>query len=306
MTNFNMGRLWLGKDGYYRDINGNKIAQKGQPISGAAWRYLASKYGRDYANRTSMNTRNGNIFQNGRWRFNDVESSKQGRTATWDEAASRVEENAKAAGARKTATGYLQKNEFDGNEWFLNQDTKDKAQQAFLKSQKNKWKPQQKKESDIWDKMGEDGLLAGALESAGVDPTLAQVGSIGAYFVPGVGSALAAGDAINSFAHGNIREGVMNTLFAIPGLGGALKLGSFGLRGLGKSAKLISKVNRFSKVGQISKPIGHANARLISTLTNPNFQRRLSKAGKIGLGAGLALGLGGLGYDVYKSVTDEE
>ena len=79
MTNFNMSKLWLGKDGYYRDVNGNKIAQKGQAISGAAWRYLASKYGRDYANRTSMNTRNGNIFQNGRWRFNDVESSKQGK-----------------------------------------------------------------------------------------------------------------------------------------------------------------------------------------------------------------------------------
>ena len=49
MTNFNMSRLQLGKDGYYRDVNGNKIAQKGQAVSGAAWRYLASKYGRDYA-----------------------------------------------------------------------------------------------------------------------------------------------------------------------------------------------------------------------------------------------------------------
>ena len=304
MADFNMSKLWLGKDGYYRDVNGNKIAQKGQAITGSAWRYLASKYGKDYANRVSMNTRNGNIFQNGRWRFNDVKSSREGRTATWDEAASRIEENAKAAGARKTAAGYLQKNEFDGNEWFLNQDTKNKAQQAFLKSQKNKWKPQQKKESDIWDKMGEDGLLAGVLESAGVDPTVAQVGSIGAYFIPGVGTALAAGDAINSFAHGNIRDGVTNTLFAIPGIGGALKLGSFGLKGLGKSAKLISKVNRFNKVGQISKPIDRANARLISTLTNPNFQRRLSKAGKIGLGAGLSLSLGGLCFDLYQSFTD--
>ena len=82
MADFNMSKLWLGKDGYYRDVNGNKIAQKGQPISGAAWRYLAGKYGREVANRTSMNTRNGNIFQNGRWRFNDVKSSKQGKTAT--------------------------------------------------------------------------------------------------------------------------------------------------------------------------------------------------------------------------------
>lgn len=29
MANFDMSRLWLGKDGYYRDVNGNKIAQKG-------------------------------------------------------------------------------------------------------------------------------------------------------------------------------------------------------------------------------------------------------------------------------------
>lgn len=291
MTDFNMSRLWLGRDGYYRDVNGNKIAQKGQPISGAAWRYLASKYGRDYANRTSMNTRNGNIFQNGRWRFNDVESSKQGRTATWDEAASRVEENAKAAGARKTATGYLQKNEFDGNEWFLNQDTKDKAQQAFLKSQKNKWKPQQKKESDIWDKMGEEGLLAGALESAGVDPTLAQVGSIGAYFIPGVGSALAAGDAINSFAHGNIREGVMNTLFAIPGLGGGLKLAGLGLKGLGKTAKLVSKAPGLAKTNKVSQSLIKTSSKLRDLPNNPQFQRKLKHAGTVGQISGIGLAL---------------
>lgn len=291
MTNFNMSRLWLGKDGYYRDVNGNVIAQKGQPISGAAWRYLASKYGRDYANRTSMNTRNGNIFQNGRWRFNDVESSKQGRTATWDEAASRIEENAKAAGARKTATGYLQKNEFDGNEWFLNQDTKDKAQQAFLKSQNNKWKPQQKKEFDIWNKMGEEGLLAGALESAGVDPTLAQVGSIGAYFVPGVGSALAAGDAINSFAHGNIGEGVVNTLFAIPGLGGGLKLAGFGLKGLGRATKLISKAPGLAKANKVSKSLTKTSSKLRNLPSNPQFQKKLKHAGTVGQVAGIGLAL---------------
>ena len=291
MTNFNMSRLWLGKDGYYRDVNGNKIAQKGQPISGAAWRYLSSKYGRDYANRTSMNTRNGNIFQNGRWRFNDVESSKQGKTATWDEAASRVEENAQAAGARKTAAGYVQQNKFDGNEWFLNQDTKDKAHQAFLKSQKNKWKPQQKREPDIWDKMGEDGLLAGALESAGVDSTLAQVGSIGAYFIPGVGTVLATGDAINSFAHGNIGDGIINTLFAIPGLGGGLKLAGFGLKGLGKAAKLISKAPGLAKANKTSESLIKTSSKLKGLPSNPQFQRKLKLAGTIGQAAGMGLAL---------------
>ena len=136
MTDFNMSRLWLGRDGYYRDINGNKIAKKGQPITGAAWRYLAEKYGREVANRTSMNTRNGNIFQNGRWRFNDVKSSREGRTATWDEANSRIEENAKAAGAKKTIVGYTQRNPFNNKDTYLNQDTKNKAMQIYKARQK--------------------------------------------------------------------------------------------------------------------------------------------------------------------------
>ena len=289
MANFNMSKLYLGKDGNYRDANGNIIAQKGKPLNGAAWKYLASKYGKEYANRTSMNTRNGNIFQNGRWRFNDIKSSREGRTATWDEANSRIEENAKAAGARKTATGYVQQNKFDGNEWFINQDTKDKALN-FLKIQKNKWNPQQNK-SDTWDKMGEDGLLAGALESAGVNPTLAQVGSIGAYFIPGVGSVLAAGDAINSFAHGNVGEGIINTLFAIPGLGGGLKLAGFGLNGLGRATKLISKAPGLAKTDRISKSLIKTSSNLRSLPNNPQFQKKLNLAGTAGQVAGLGLAL---------------
>ena len=127
MADFNMSKLRLGNDGYYRDVNGNKIAQKGKPLSGAAWRYLASKYGKDYANRTSMNTRNGNIFQNGRWRFNDVKSSREGRTATWDEANSRINENAQAAGAKRTKYGYMQINPFNNKLTYLNQDSKNSS-----------------------------------------------------------------------------------------------------------------------------------------------------------------------------------
>lgn len=291
MANFDMSKLYLGKDGNYRDAKGNIIAQKGKPLNGSAWKYLASKYGKEYANRTSMNTRNGNIFQNGRWRFNDIQSDKEGRTASWDEAVSRIEENAKAAGARKTATGYVQQNKFNGNEWFLNQDTKDKAQQTFLKSQKNRWKPQYNNEPDLWDKMGEDGLLAGALESTGIDPTLAQVGSIEAYFIPGVGSVLAAGDAVNSFAHGNIRDGIMNTLFAIPGLGGGLKLAGLGLKGFGKTAKLISKTPRLAKTNKVSQSLIKTSSKLRDLPNNPQFQRKLKYAGTAGQIAGIGLAL---------------
>lgn len=292
MADFNMSKLWLGKDGYYRDVNGNKIAQKGQALTGAAWRYLADKYGKDYANRTSMNTRNGNIFQNGRWRFNDVKSSREGRTATWDEANSRVEENAMAAGAKKLAGGYAQQNAFDGKTWYLNQDNKDRVHAAALKQQKS-WQPNkpQSNKPDIWDRMREDGLLAGALESAGVDPTLAQVGSYGAYFIPGVGSVLAAGDAANSFARGNIGEGLLNTLYVIPGLGGSLKVAGAGLKGLGKATKLVSKVPKLSRIGKVSEPLINTGKDFKAISQNPRFLRNIGRMGKLGIAAGIGSAL---------------
>lgn len=294
MANFNMSRLWLGKDGYYRDVNGNKIAQKGQAISGAAWKYLANKYGIDYANRTSMNTRNGNIFQNGRWRFNDVKSSKEGRTASWEEANSRIQENAKAAGAKKYLYGYAQRNAFDGKDWYLNQNSKDKASQV-----KKKQKSQQKQDLSTWERMGEDGLVAGALESAGVDPTLAQIGSLGAYFIPGAGSVLAAGDAINSFAHGNIWGGVQNTLFAIPGLGGGLKLAGVGLKGLGKATKLVSKAPGLSKIEKASKYMTNTGKDLKAIPKNPQFQKNLKKYGTFGQ-------IGGTGIAILQPLFNDE
>ena len=298
MTNFNMGRLWLGKDGYYRDINGNVIAKKGQALNGTAWKYLSQKYGRDFANHTSMQTRNGNIFQNGKWRFNDVQSDKEGKTASWDEAISRIDQNAKAAGAKRTRDGsWMQKNPKNNKYRFVDYNRQKLAENRAKNRAKNA-STQQSSEEDVW----EDGIVSGGLQKLGVNKSLANIAGLGASFIPVVAGI----DAINDLSRGNYFGAVNNALFAIPGIGGALKLGSFGLRGLSKSAKLISKVNRFNKVGQISKPIDHANTRLISTLTNPNFQRRLSKAGKIGRGAGLALGLGGLGYNLSKSVTDEE
>lgn len=298
MTNFNMGRLWLGKDGYYRDVNGNVIAKKGQALNGTAWKYLSQKYGRDFANHTSMQTRNGNIFQNGKWRFNDIQSDKEGKTASWDEAMSRIDQNAKAAGAKRTRDGsWMQKNSKNNKYRFV-----DYNRQKLAENRAKNASTQQSPKEDVW----EDGVVAGGLQKLGVNKGLANVAGIGSYFIPGVGSVLAGADAINDFSRGDYLGAATNALFAVPVIGNAMKLGSLGLKGLGKSAKLISKVNRFSKVGQISKPIGHANARLISKLTNPNFQRRLSKSGKIGLGAGLALALGSAGYDLYNSYTDEE
>ena len=167
MTNFNMGRLWLGKDGYYRDVNGNKIAQKGQAITGSAWRYLASKYGKDYANRVSMNTRNGNIFQNGRWRFNDVKSSREGRTATWDEASSRINENAQAAGAKRTKYGYMQINPINNKLTYLNQDSKNNALASYKKNTANGEKGFQWRDYNPFTKEQWEGNWDSAIENAG-------------------------------------------------------------------------------------------------------------------------------------------
>lgn len=167
MADFNMSKLRLGNDGYYRDVNGNKIAQKGKPLSGAAWRYLASKYGKDYANRTSMNTRNGNIFQNGRWRFNDVKSSREGRTATWDEASSRINENAQAAGAKRTKYGYMQINPFNNKLTYLNQDSKNNSLASQKKNTANGEEEFQWKDYNPFTKEQWEGNWDSAIENAG-------------------------------------------------------------------------------------------------------------------------------------------
>ena len=167
MADFNMSKLWLGKDGYYRDVNGNKIAQKGQAITGSAWRYLVSKYGKDYANRVSMNTRNGNIFQNGRWRFNDVKSSREGRTATWDEASSRINENAQAAGAKRTKYGYMQINPFNNKLTYLNQDSKNNALASYKKNTANGEEGFQWRDYNPFTKEQWKGNWDSAIENAG-------------------------------------------------------------------------------------------------------------------------------------------
>ena len=151
MADFNMSKLWLGKDGYYRDLNGNIIAQKGEYLNPEVYDYLAKKYGQEYADRTSVNTKHGNIYQNGRWRFNDIQSDKEGRTATWEEAASRIKENAK--GAKKTKFGYVIKD--DGEYYYLNQDSKDR-QTAWKKAQKAQLQKAQKAQLQKAQKANED------------------------------------------------------------------------------------------------------------------------------------------------------
>ena len=95
---FNLSKLYRGRDGNYRDVNGNIIGYLGEKggLNGTAWKYLAQKYGKDYANRTSALIRNGKIYQDGHWRDNDIESDKSGKTASYKEAMSRLKQNQQA------------------------------------------------------------------------------------------------------------------------------------------------------------------------------------------------------------------
>lgn len=63
----------------------------------------------------------------------------------------------------------------------------------------------------------------------------------------------------------------MNTLFAIPGLGGGLKLAGFGLKGLGKAAKLISKAPGLAKANKASESLIKTSSKLKGLPSNPQF-----------------------------------
>ena len=256
MADFNMSKLWLGKDGYYRDVNGNKIAQKGQAITGSAWRYLASKYGKDYANRVSMNTRNGNIFQNGRWRLNDIRSSKEGRTAGWSEANSRLDENAKAVGARRDQYGnYIQRNPFDNRDTYLNISDERRARQS---QPQKRWQPNKPKNNQPADEAESVGgkVFQWLGDKTGLYHTnsiISDLAGTAGYFIPGVGNAMAAGDAYNTARTGDWRAAAMNTVFAIPfigNIGRGLKVGlqaaklAKAANTVGKGVKVLSKVKR--------------------------------------------------------------
>ena len=256
MAEFNMSKLWLGRDGNYRDLNGNIIAKKGQPITGAAWRYLASKYGRDYANRTSMNTRNGNIFQNGHWRLNDIKSSKEGRTASWNEASSRLDENAKAAGARRDQYGnYIQRNPFDNKDTYLNISDERRAGQP---QQQKRWqpnKPQNNQSTDEAESIGGKAIqwLGDKTGLYHANSTVSDLAGTAGYFIPGVGNAMVAGDAYNAARRGDWGEAAMNAVFAIPFIGNVGRGLKVGLQAtklaraantVGKGVKVLSKVEK--------------------------------------------------------------
>lgn len=198
MSNFNMSSLSIGKDGNYRDSQGNIVAKKGQALSGSAWKYLAQKYGTAYANNVSKQTRSGATYSNG------------------------------------------------------------------------KWIPAQKRATAQTNNPGPDSLTGKAIKWFGDKTGLYHIGNTASdlagtagYFIPGVGSALSAADAVNDFKKGNYGEAAMDAVFAIPFLGNIGKVVKTGLR-LGNMAKAANAVGKGMKViHKVEKPAQWAlNAKL--------------------------------------------
>ena len=83
----NMSRLYRRSDGTYTTVDGTVVGYwkgKRQGISGQAWQHLANKYGKKYANNANANMVNGNIYQNGQWRADYIQSKN--KTVDWETA----------------------------------------------------------------------------------------------------------------------------------------------------------------------------------------------------------------------------
>lgn len=229
MTNYNLSRIYLSKDGNYKDINGNIIAKKGDALKGSAWKQLAAQYGSNYANHFSMNTRNGNIFENGKWRLNNDASQR----------------NDKATSLTRKNGALMQKNQFTGKMEYIDWNTQKKSiwKPNKVTKQAENQNNQEDEENNIAvtlaKKLGAKGLMGDAI-------------GLAAYFTP-AGNALSAINAFNALRKGNYGDAAMNTLFAIPVLGQFGRIAKVGLKA-GKMIKAANKVDKaINAVDNVSK-----------------------------------------------------
>lgn len=93
--------------------------------------------------------------------------------------------------------------------------------------------------------------------------TASDLAGTAGYFIPGVGSALSAADAVDDFRKGNYGEAAMDAVFAIPFIGNIGKVVKTGLR-LGHMAKAANAVGKGVKaIHKVEKPAQYAlNAKL--------------------------------------------
>ena len=220
---FNMSRLYRSQANngryVYRTADGTVVSDASGKLTKDAWTYLASKYGKDYANRTSANMMAGNIWQNGKWRENYAASGN--KTADWATATKGKNmktfnykfgtgiKNLKYDGTKGRVSSEAQKDEWDDENTAFGNAAQWLARRAGLK------------------------LSTGAASAI----------EMGAYLIPGVGTAISAANAIDDIRKGDYWGAAMNAAFAIPGIGmvgKALK----GASGLTKIGKLTSQYAR--------------------------------------------------------------
>ncbi len=128
----------------------------------------------------------------------------------------------------------------------------------------------------------ESGIVADLLKNYGMDPTAAEIAGFGAYFIPGAGNILAAGDAINSFRKGNIKDGLINTLFIIPG--------TSSLKAAGKALKFARRASKWTP--KTAKKIEKAANTIDKKLADQKFSERLDKIQNRAQISGIGLSIG--------------
>ena len=280
---YDLSRVYLTRDGIYKDANGRYLTRKGKPLIGKVWQKLADAYGKQYANRFSMNTRNGNIFQDNTWRFNDIQSDKEGRTASFDEAMSRIDENAKAANAKKDQFGYYQLNPFNNKTMYLNQSQGDNVKIYNYRQEEKRYNDELKKsnqkndsnqkiyfteksfQDDTKDDTKDDlpstfgGLIVKKIGDAtglyNISNDQADLIQTPIYAIPYVGSIASLADAGLNLYKGDYSAVATGVIGAIPVVGSMGKIAGTGLKTIGALNKANKVINASDKFVQYSQPL---------------------------------------------------
>ncbi len=153
----------------------------------------------------------------------------------------------------------LEKATFEGKEARKNN--------LFTPTQYKKWKPKSQ-ESD------KSSLFSRALQGLGLGKTASDIAEMGAYLTP-AGNMISLVNAGDYFLHGNWKEGLLNTAFALPIIGNAGRLMKVGMN----TAKLMGKARTLRNLQRVA-----------------NTSDTIGKVGQYGM-------LGMLGYNGGKSLV---
>lgn len=137
----------------------------------------------------------------------------------------------------------------------------------FTPKQYNAWKPKSQ-ESD------QSSLFSRALQGLGLGKTVSDIAEMGAYLTP-AGNLISLANAGGNFLHGNWKEGLLNTAFALPIIGNAGRLMKVGMN----TAKLMGKARTLRNLQRIA-----------------NTSDTVGKVAQYGI-------LGSFGYNIGKSVA---